>query len=198
MKNNLNIIGTGGHSRVVQDIVNLDYNYIIKLYDSDFKKCNNVIDNIDNIKQENTIIAIGNNKVRKHISLMLPNLFWISLIHPSAIIAKDVLIGKGTVVMAGVIIQSGTIIGNHCIINTGSCIDHDCIISDYVHIAPNSSIAGAVIIKEGVFVGIGASIINNIEVNSWSIIGAGSVVLNKINDNHIVAGNPAKFIKYNT
>ena len=197
MKNNINIIGTGGHSKVIQDIINLDKIYNIKLYDSNISRCNCEISYIDNIKVDNSIIAIGSNKIRKQISLMLPNLNWIIIIHPSAIIAQDVVIGKGTVIMAGVIIQSGTIIGNHCIINTGSCIDHDCTINDFVHIAPNSSIAGAVVIKEGVFVGIGSSIINNIEINSWSVIGAGSVVLKNINDNCIVGGNPAKFIRYN-
>lgn len=65
------------------------------------------------------IIAIGNNKIRRNIAEKY-SLDYISLIHPNAVIANDVQIGAGTVVMAGAIINSGTIIGRHCIINSGA------------------------------------------------------------------------------
>ena len=206
MNKALNIIGYGGHSKVVIDVAKSN-NYInfncyvdddYEIFDSTSN--NHKISKIDNYESitNDTIIAIGSNITRKKLSLSLNFSKFITLIHPSAIISDNVFIDLGTIIMAGVVIQPGTKIGKHCIINTGSCIDHDVIIHDYVHVAPNCSIAGGVIIEEGTFLGIGSVIINYITIGSWDIIGAGSVVIKNLISNITAVGNPAKIIKYHS
>jgi len=198
----IDIIGYGGHSKVILDLAKFnEYNFF------NFHDENNKIDNsskeskifnsiiVQNITND-TIIAIGSNHVRQNLSTELIFSKFITLIHPSAIIGNDVKIDIGTVIMAGVIIQPGTKIGKHCIINTGACIDHDVVIHDFVHIAPCSSIAGGVVIGEGTFLGIGAIVINNINIGSWSIIGAGSVVIKDLISNITAVGNPAHIIRH--
>ena len=93
--------------------------------------------------------------------------------------------------MAGAIVQPGAKIGRHCIINTGACVDHDCIIEDFVHIGPNSALAGGVTVGEGTFVGIGSSVVPYVTIGKWSTIGAGSAVITDIPDNCMAAGVPA-------
>lgn len=201
MSNSLNIIGYGGHSKVVQDVAKLN-NYkklvfYVNSVDSNQHTNNDLVIynyNYDSIIDD-TLIAIGNNLIRKRLSHNLIFSKFIILIHPTAIIGKDVIIGSGTVIMAGVVIQPGSKIGKHCIINTSSCIDHDVLIHDFVHIAPNCSIAGNVVIDEGTFLGIGSTVINNISIGSWSIIGAGSVVIKNLKSKITAVGNPAKIIK---
>jgi UDP-3-O-[3-hydroxymyristoyl] glucosamine N-acyltransferase len=58
------------------------------------------------------------------------------IIHPKAVVAKDVEIGEGVFVAAGSVINPGTRIGRNAIINTSSSVDHDCEIGDFVHVAP--------------------------------------------------------------
>lgn len=200
MISEINIIGTGGHSKVVSDVAKTNSYNKLNYYDHDSKKWDDKsnIFPLDNLKVGNSFVAIGSNLLRKTIVNEKLDLIWECLIHPTAIIGKNVIIGSGTVVMAGAIIQHSTIIGKHCIINTGACIDHDCMIEDYVHIGPNASIAGSVTIKEGSFIGIGSTLINNITVEEWCIIGAGSVLINDIKSNITVVGNPAKFLKHNS
>ena len=53
-----------------------------------------------------------------------------------------------------------------------------------------------VIIEKDVWVGFGAIIMHGVKLGEGSIIGAGSVVTKDIEPYTIVAGNPAKFIKY--
>ncbi|MDD2435444.1 MAG: acyltransferase [Bacilli bacterium] len=53
-----------------------------------------------------------------------------------------------------------------------------------------------VIIKNDVWIGDGTIILPGIIINEGSIIGAGSVVTKDVEAYSIVAGNPAKFIKY--
>ena len=192
-----NILGTGGHSRVIIDICKISKIYDIYLFDDNAHLHNKelygykVIGGISNQIVGNSIMAIGSNIVRKHFNEYLTNVIWKTLVHPNAVISENVIIGIGTVIMAGAIIQPGAKIGRHCIINTGACVDHDCIIEDFVHIAPNSALAGGVTVGEGTFVGIGSSVVPYVTIGKWSTIGAGSAVINDIPDNCMAAGVPA-------
>ena len=53
-----------------------------------------------------------------------------------------------------------------------------------------------VIIRDGVWIGSGSIILDGVEVGENAIVAAGSVVTNNIEKNSIVAGIPAKIIKY--
>jgi|688.fasta_scaffold719094_1 sugar O-acyltransferase (sialic acid O-acetyltransferase NeuD family) len=203
MDNNLNILGIGGHSKVVIEIaVNSGIN-ISGLYDDNQNFYGTEYNGISvsgplsSIESGNAIIAIGNNKVRKNIDDQLKQIKWKTLIHPSAIIANKVEIAEGTVVMAGAIIQPGAKIGRHCIINTGACIDHDCVIDDYVHIAPGVALAGGVKVGEGTLIGVGTSIVPYVTVGKWATIGAGSAVISDIPDYSTAVGVPAIIKKIN-
>lgn len=199
----LNVFGVGGHSKVVVHTARLAGITISNLFDDNPITHNTemfgikVIGSIVDFKGGNAIIAIGDNKIRRKISSILPKQSWQTVIHPSAIISTDVLIGEGSVIMAGAIIQPGTIIGKHCIINTGTCIDHDCVIGDFAHIAPNCSLAGGVSVSEGTYIGIGTSIIPNKTIGKWTTVGAGSVVIDNQPDMCTTFGIPAKPFKFN-
>lgn len=198
----MNIFGVGGHAKAVIDAVIQSGNKITAVYDDD--PSNHATDfsgykvkgSIENFIRGNAIIAIGNNTARQVISERLTQVKWQTIIHPSAIIADDIEIGVGSVIMAGAIIQPGTKIGRHCIINTGTCIDHDCSIGDYTHIAPNCGIAGGVSIGEGVFIGIGSSMTQYLKVGEWTTVGAGSAVIKDLPSNCTAFGVPAKPIKF--
>lgn len=140
------------------------------------------------------VVAIGDNHIRLDKSLQITNTTnkLASLIHPSAYIADDVFIEKGSVIFAGSIIQPETKIGISCIVNTGSTVDHDCLVKDSVHIAPGTNIAGGVTVGSCTWIGIGSTIIQNVSIGSGVIVGAGAVVINDLPDNTTVVGVPAK------
>lgn len=62
-------------------------------------------------------------------------------------------------------------------------------------VTPNK---GKPYINDNVTIYMGAKVIGNVNIGNNSVIGANSVVTKDVADNHIVAGIPAKFIKYNT
>lgn len=139
------------------------------------------------------LVAIGSNSLRMHYDQRFPNLEWSKLVDPSAIIAQDVHIGVGSVVVAGGIINPNTTIGRHCIINTAASVDHDCRLSDYVHVAPGARVGGGVTVGEATLVGMGSTIVSGISIGKNCTIGAGSVVTSDIPDNSRAVGNPARF-----
>jgi acetyltransferase-like isoleucine patch superfamily enzyme len=52
------------------------------------------------------------------------------------------------------------------------------------------------VIKKGASVGSGSTILSNITIGENAIVGAGSVVTKDVAPNCIVAGNPARFLRY--
>jgi acetyltransferase-like isoleucine patch superfamily enzyme len=55
---------------------------------------------------------------------------------------------------------------------------------------------GDIIIRDGAWLGTGVTVIGNVTIGKGAIVGAGSVVTKDVPDNCIVAGNPAKVIRY--
>jgi len=192
------LLGASGHGKVIADILKLSGETQIEFWDDN--PASVMLGYKVSLRQQttadNVILSIGNNATRKKIADASSYNYGIAF-HPASILAKDIAVGKGTVIMACAIINSGSYIGKHCIVNTAAVIDHDGIIENYVHISPNATLAGNVKVREGAWVGAGATIIQGVSIGNWAVIGAGSVVINDVPDNAIVVGNPAKIIKYN-
>lgn len=201
------IIGDGGHSRVIQEMLFPNINYqVTAILDDKYKrglKQNGIVyapvAYLVRLLREDTrvVVAIGENKIRKKIAdqvNLLPEQF-LSVIHPTAVVSKSAVIGYGTVIMPNAVINANAEIGMHCIINTGAVIEHDNNIGDYTHISPNATLTGDVTSGEGVHVGSTATIIPGKHLGSWSVIGAGSTVIEHIPAYSKAVGNPTRIIE---
>ena len=192
------IIGASGHGKVVADIaVRNGYSEIVFLDDNEnMHECGKypVIGKTSEVSKINAdvIIGIGNAAIRKRIQESVPQDRMVTLVHPNAVIADGVVLGIGSVVMAGVVINPGVKIGKGCIINTCSSVDHDCEVGEYVHIAVGAHIAGTVEIGTRTWIGAGAIIINNVNICNDCMIGAGTVVIKDIKKSGTYIGVPAK------
>jgi len=192
------IYGASGHGIVVSDIAKACGYMEIQFIDDG----NNNYHSFDEIKDfidAPIALGIGQNKIRQKIFNMLEKYkFKIqTLVHPSAIIAETVHIGRGTVIMPLTVINANTSIGKGVILNSSSIIEHDNIINNFTHIAPKVACAGHVMIGELTHLGIGTSVIQKIHIGNSTIIGAGSVVVNNIGNHCIAYGNPCKEKKEN-
>lgn len=185
--NRLIIVGAGGHGKVIADnALKNGYTDIGFLDDNAVGVCMGfpilgTSADIERLNDGNTdfVIGIGNNKVRKMIAQRY-DVHWVTLVHPSAQVSVNTVIGKGTVVMAGVVINACARIGEHCIINTSSVVEHDNVIEDYVHISPGVMLSGTVTVGEGTWIGTGTSVINNVSICEDVVIGVGSVVIRDV------------------
>jgi sugar O-acyltransferase (sialic acid O-acetyltransferase NeuD family) len=114
------------------------------------------------------------------------------LAHPSAIIARDVVLKEGCQVMAGAIIQPGSSIAENAIVNTGAVLDHDCAVGPHAHVCPGVTVSGGCFIGENSFIGAGAVIIHGITIGRDVVVGAGAVVIADVADGATVKGVPAR------
>ena len=198
----MNIYGASGHAKVIIDIaksidISIDIIFDDNLQLTEVSGHPVIHDLSDELLIHGTVLAIGDNKIRKMVAKKFEGKFQNGIFHSSAVLAPTVIMGVGTVVMANASINAEVIIGNHCIINTGATVEHESQLGDYVHISPNSALAGDVIVGEGSHIGIGAVVIPGVKIGKWVTIGAGAVVLEDIPDFAVVVGNPGTIIKYN-
>lgn len=210
--NKVILIGAGGHSRVIIDILKLDIIGIYGIIDNDKTKENTELDGIKIIGSDDLLIdifnqgiknafvcigTIGNNEIRNKLYEKAKSLGFnlINAIHPKSIIADNLVLGQGNAIMAGTIVNTGVTLGSNIVLNTGCIIEHDVVIEDNVFVGPGAVIGGGVSIGENAFIGLGAKIIQGVTIGSNSVVGAGSVVINDISENTLNVGVPAKTLK---
>lgn len=197
------IIGASGHGKVVADLAEKNGYLHIAFLDDDLSKKQigkyKVI-GPSSLAEQNPesdfIVAIGNASVREQMQryLLSKNLNIVSLVHPQAVVANDVSIGTGSVVMAGAVINSSAVLGQGVIVNTSSSVDHDCTIGDFSHVAVGSHIAGTCHIGSKTWIGAGATISNNVNVTDGCVIGAGAVVIRNLNLAGTYVGVPVRML----
>lgn len=199
------IIGAGGHGKVAADVAETMGCYETIVFADDDEAIQSCMGypviarkslGEDELVQQDVFVAVGNSAVRERIQKEMEEkgCFIPTLIHPSAVIARGVTVGKGTVVMAGAVINPDAGIGEGCILNTASSVDHDCKVGDYCHISVDAHLTGTVTIGEHTWIGAGACVNNNLTICSHCMVGSGACVVKDITEPGTYIGVPAKLL----
>lgn len=210
---NIVIVGSSGHAKVIIDIVLQEGKYkIVGLLDR-FRTVGEKTLGYAVLGTENelpalvkahdlkgAIVAIGDNFIRSQVASRIkeicPDLPFVCALHPKAAIATDVSIGAGTVVMAGAVINPCSSVGRFCILNTQCSLDHDSVLEDFSSLAPGAVTGGNCQLGQYAAISAGAVLIHGIHVGEHSVIGAGSTVMNSIEAFVVAYGTPAKTIRH--
>jgi len=206
------IIGASGHAKVLIDIIEQQGRHNIAGLIDTFKEPGATLMGYRVIGPEDClpglfaageitagIIAIGHNWVRHKMAQRIreraPVFPFVNAIHPSARIAREVVLGQGIAIMAGVSINPGTRIGDFCFLNTNSSVDHDNTLGEFSCLQPNAATGGNVGIGAFSSISMGANIIHSVTIGSHTVVGAGSTVLSDLPDSVVAYGTPCRAIR---
>ena len=125
-------------------------------------------------------------------------------IEPGAILREKVEIGEGAVIMMGAILNIGAVVGPGTMIDMGAVLGGRATVGARCHIGAGAVLAGVVepasatpvIVEDNVLVGANAVVIEGVHVGAGAVVAAGAVVVEDVPENAVVAGCPARIIKW--
>lgn len=141
--------------------------------------------------------AIADYEARRQMVERLQQFGWrpASLLHPSAIRARNIDVGAGTYVGALAILSPNCRIGQQVIINQRAAIGHDSVIGDFANICPGAQINGHCTIGPGARIGSNASIHQGRSVGERASVASNSLVIRAVAAGTTVLGIPARSLK---
>ena len=203
-KKNIYLVGAGGHTRSLINLISKDTYDIKGIYD-DYYEINidqdvlgvKIIENKNNISINSTLIlSVGDNNKRKILFENFSNqILKENLVHVTSFFESECFMGKSNQFFANTYVNSFAKIGDNNIINSGAIIEHESVIGSHNHISVGAIICGRVKIGNQCFIGAGSVIIDKVKISDNVIIGANSVITNDILTPGTYVGCPVKKIK---
>ena len=115
-----------------------------------------------------------------------------NIIHPTSVIAQNILFHEGCIVAPKVIIGPNTSVGKCTYVNFGVTIAHDGKIGNFCQINPCSCINGSITIGNKCTIGSNTVILQGISITNNVTTAIGSAIFSNIRTSCTVIGNPAK------
>jgi sugar O-acyltransferase (sialic acid O-acetyltransferase NeuD family) len=141
-------------------------------------------------------LAVGDPQVRRRIDVEIgargrgPAM----LVHPTATVAADALVGDGLLAPAGSSVGSGARLGRHVLLNVNAVVESGSVLADHVTLSPGSVVGADARLGEAVLVGVGAVVAPGVRVGREAVVGAGARVVDDIGEGTVVVGRPARVI----
>jgi len=191
MKENIILIGGGGHCKSCIDVIEMEGRFIIAgIVDVPEKKQQSIlgysvigsdIDLAELLKAvPNVLITLGqikspNRRMALFNDLMRMGAYFPVIQSPLAYISSHAHVAGGTIVMHHALINAGASVGRNCIINSKALVEHDAVIEDHCHISTGAVVNGGVKIGNGSFFGSSAVSKEYVSIPAGSFIKANSL-----------------------
>lgn len=206
------IVGAGTYGEVYSEYITENFQYeLVGFVDDDTSKHGKIVNgyrvlgNVDYLKtveNRNTIsvfVPIGNNDVRcrilnfcRYLGFNTPG-----FIHKSCTIHNTVKMGQSVYILPSTSIMPFTQLEDNVMISMGVNIAHHSLICNSSFVSQGANIGASLKIGAQSFIGIASTIMTGIsEIGENVTVGAGAVVIRDVPSKVIVAGVPAKIIKY--
>lgn len=205
------VFGASGHARVIIDMAERCGRFrILGLMDS-FRPVGEILMGYPVLGDESVMpdyllshprlqvhVAIGDNGIRERIShrleALLPGMAFATIVHPAAIVSRDVTIGEGCCIMPGAVVNAGSRIGQGCIVNSNAILEHDGRMGDFSSLGSGAAAAGGVHLGRCVAVLAGAVLKHGISLGDHCVVQTGAVVTGSMGPGRILGGHPALVI----
>lgn len=206
-KEDLILIGGGGHCRSCIDVIEMDGRFTIRgivdekdsldpmlstypllgreedLFEL-VQSCKNFLITVGQVKSPEPRMRIFDHL--KQLGMVLP-----IIVSPLAHVSRQAMLAEGTIIMHYALVNAGASVGRNCIINTKALIEHDAVIEDHCHISTAAVVNGAAKIERSSFIGSNSVIRESVVVGESSIVGAGVAVLHHVGPHSVMHHSPS-------
>ena len=145
-------------------------------------------------KQDRFLFAIGSidNKKEAISSLKKRGAQFLTLIHPTSVIAETAKIGEGVIICPFVTVTDNVIIEDFAMLNFYASCGHDSKVGKYSILSPYATLNGFAVLEDEVFMGTHSTITANVKIGYGGKICANSVAMQDAPPHTFVYGVPGK------
>lgn len=115
-----------------------------------------------------------------------------TIIHPSAFISPNAVIGPGCFVMANCYIGPQTVLEKSVYVMANCVIGHNDFIGRFCHISAGATISSYVKIGEATDICLAAAVLEKVQIGSYCVIGAKALLTKSTGDSELYMGIPAR------
>lgn len=140
------------------------------------------------------LLAIGIPIVRRQVaeSLKSRGVTFLTLVHPTAIVAPTAVIDEGSIICPYAIVSDSARVGAFVLMNYHSSLGHDASAGDYAVLSPYATLGGNAHIGDDVFMGLHASVGPGRRIGDRSKVSANSCALSDAPPDSIIYGTPGR------
>jgi sugar O-acyltransferase (sialic acid O-acetyltransferase NeuD family) len=141
---------------------------------------------------EYLLLAIGVPYSRRRVADQLQHHHarFLTLVHPTAIVADSCDIGAGSIVCPFAVVSDSARLGRFVLINYYASVGHDAAVGDYAVLSPYATLGGYAHVADEAFLGMHASVGPGRVVGARSKISANSSLLSNAPPDSLVYGVP--------
>ncbi|MEU1476562.1 acetyltransferase [Streptomyces sp. NPDC001668] len=157
-------------------------------------------DLVHELPKARVVICVGNPRdyaarARLVRRFGLPDDRYATVVHPSAVVSANSVIGPGSVLLAQCVLTAAVRVGKHVAVMPQVVLTHDDVAEDFVTLTSGVRLGGTVRLERGAYVGSGALVREGTRVGAWSQIGMGSAVLEDVPPGEVWVGSPARRLR---
>lgn len=153
------------------------------------------------VKNISFCMTMGDMNIKQTVSQIITDKGGVipSLIHPTAVISRFADISNnGVLICSHCEVHNDAVIDEGCVLWPQVIIGHDTTLHEYVFLGPKAYVGAYTEVHKHAFIGQCSVLISGKvkEVGSDCLIGAGAVVTGPVPEKSVMAGNPARILKY--
>lgn len=140
------------------------------------------------------LLGIGIPGVRRRVaeSLVRRGARFLSLVHPTAVVARTASVGAGAILCPFTVVSDAATIGTCALLNYHASVAHDARAGDYAVLSPYATLGGEARIGDDVFLGMHASVGPGRRVGDRSKVSANSCALSDVPPDSLAYGVPGR------
>lgn len=140
------------------------------------------------------LLAIGIPHVRRRVAeaLLARDAKFLTLVHPTAVVAPSAAIGLGSILCPYSIASDAARLGRFTLMNYHSSLGHDASAGDFSVLSPYAALGGGATIADDVFLGLHASLGPGKRIGPRSKVSANSAALADAPADSLVFGVPGR------